>query len=176
MFSAPLRDLLLRSADIGLFRPHWTDDILEEVRRNLVSTGRSTEVQAQRLIQTLQSYFPEALVTGHERLTPTMSNHPKDRHVLAAALISRSQVIVTHNLRDFSEEVLVPLKIRAQSPDGFLLYLYDLAPDVVVQIIIDQASDLRRPPQNMERVLTALEPHAPHFANLISSRVAAPGG
>ena len=34
---APLRDTLLRAASVGLYRMQWTDDILEEARRNLIS-------------------------------------------------------------------------------------------------------------------------------------------
>ncbi len=36
LFSAPLRHTLLRAANAGLFRLHWTDEILEEVRCNLI--------------------------------------------------------------------------------------------------------------------------------------------
>lgn len=36
LFPAALRDRLLRAARRGLFRPLWTEEILEEVRRNLV--------------------------------------------------------------------------------------------------------------------------------------------
>lgn len=120
LFSAPLRDTLLRAADVGLFRMHWTDEILEEVRRNLIETWRSTEEQAERLVATMQTYFPEASVTGYELLVPAMTNDPKDRHVLAAAVVSKSQVIVTHNLRDFPEAALSPFSIQAQTPDRFL--------------------------------------------------------
>ena len=31
--------------------------------------------------------FPEAMVTGYENLIPSMTNHPKDRHVLAKTLV-----------------------------------------------------------------------------------------
>ena len=30
-------------------------------------------------------HFPEAWIEDYEKLIPTMTNHPKDRHVLAAA-------------------------------------------------------------------------------------------
>jgi predicted nucleic acid-binding protein len=167
LFSAPLRDTLLRAADAGLFRLHWTDEILEEVRRNLIETGRSTKQKAERLVTTMQTYFPEANVTGYEPLVPAMTNDPKDRHVLAAAVISRCQVIVTHNLRDFPEVALSTFNIEAQSPDRFLTYVFDLAPDVMTQIITDQAADLHTRPQTVDRVLSSLARHAPEFANLV---------
>ncbi len=166
LFSAPLRDTLLRAADAGLFRLHWTDQILEEVRRNLIETGRSTKQKADRLVTTMQTYFPEANVTGYEPILPAMTNDPKDRHVLAAAVISRCQVIVTHNLRDFPEAALSAFKIEVQSPDRFLTYLFDLAPDIMTQIVKDQAADLHTRPQTVDRVLDSLARHAPEFADL----------
>src|SRR5437868_3604171 len=93
LFSAPLRDILLRSADKALYRVQWTHEILEEVRRNLVKTGRSSEEKAQRLIDEMNAYFPEASVEGYNELVALMTNDPKDRHVLAAAVRSQSQAI-----------------------------------------------------------------------------------
>ena len=46
LFSAPIRDTLLRVAEAGLYRLFWTEEILEEVRRNLVKNNRITEDQA----------------------------------------------------------------------------------------------------------------------------------
>ena len=126
LFSAPLRDTLLRAADVGLFRLHWTSEILEEVSRNLVKTNRCSAEQAEHLVSTMQTYFPEAAVTSYEPLVPVMTNDPKDRHVLAAAVVSKSQVIVTYNLGDFPEDTLSIFNIQAQAPDRFLTDLFDL--------------------------------------------------
>lgn len=70
---APLCDLLLRVASAGMYQLRWTDDILEEVRRTLVNDlGRSDE-QAQKRIVAMRGAFPEALVTGHDRLIASMT-------------------------------------------------------------------------------------------------------
>ena len=54
-----------------------------------------------------------------------------DRHVLAAAVRSGAQTIVTLNLRHFPDAALAPWDVVAQSPD--------LAPEVVVQKLKEQA-------------------------------------
>ena len=42
---------------------------------------------------------------------------PKDRHVIAAATLTRADVIVTFNLKDFPIEILKPLRLEARHPD-----------------------------------------------------------
>jgi hypothetical protein len=41
------------------------------------------------------------MVADYETLAPQMTNHPKDRHVLAAAVACRADYLVAFNLRDF---------------------------------------------------------------------------
>src|SRR6266704_1259571 len=100
LFPASLRDILLRTADADLYRLQLTNDILEEVRSNLIKKGMQ-EAKAQRLIVTIKDHFPETFVTQHELLITSMPINEKDSHVLAVAVASRAQVIVTQNLRDF---------------------------------------------------------------------------
>jgi hypothetical protein len=84
-----LCDTLLSIAEVGTFRPLWSDHVLEEeLRRNLVKAGAKPEAVEHRLGQ-MATYFPDARVTGYEQLIGSMTNHPKDRHVLAAAVAGR---------------------------------------------------------------------------------------
>lgn len=96
-----------------------------------------------------------------------MTNHPKDRHVLAAALVSRARTIVTFNLRDFPEAALISHGIEARHPDDFLVELYELAPEVVADTIERQAAATRRPPLNYDAVLDNLTGQVPRFAKLL---------
>ena len=58
----------------------------------------------------------DCLVTGHERLIGGLDlPDPDDRHVLAAAIGARAQVIVTRNLADFPDRAL-PQPSPASSP------------------------------------------------------------
>ncbi len=96
-----------------------------------------------------------------------MPNDPKDRHVLAAAVVCKAQVIVTQNLRHFPQEVLAPFEVETQSPDEFLTYLFYLVPKPMIEIIEEQAGDLHNPPQTVVDLLRALALQAPNFATLV---------
>ncbi len=124
LIPAPLRDTLLRTAERGMYRLYWSELILEEVRRNLVKRGMTSPVDAQDLINVMSGFFAEAFIRGFEMLVPCMTNDEKDRHVLAVAVMSKSQVIVTSNIQDFPDTALDPFGIEAQTPDEFLTHLY----------------------------------------------------
>ena len=96
-----------------------------------------------------------------------MRNHPKDRHVLAAAVRAHAQVIVTFNLRHFPEEALAPYGIVARHPDAFLTDLANRAPDLMVQTIERQAAALRNPPKSYDDILDNLTGQVPQFATLM---------
>ena len=72
--------------------------------------------------------FPGADVTGYESMIGGMTNDPKDRHVLAAAVRADAEAIVTFNLKDFPEAALEPYGITPIHPDDFLLDQLDLYP------------------------------------------------
>ncbi len=169
LIPASLRDTLLRAAERGMYRLHWSELILEEVRRNLVKRGMTSSLDAQALINVMSEFFAEANVRGFETLVPCMTNDEKDRHVLAVAVISRSQVIVTSNIQDFPDTALDPFGISAQTPDEFLTHLFDLNPKRMVKILTEQAQDLDDPPMSVQEVLAELALHAPGFVGLISS-------
>lgn len=65
--------------------PKWSADIMRELRSTLQRMGY-TPAQAERRIVAMESAFEDASVTGYECLVGAMTNDPKDRHVLAAAV------------------------------------------------------------------------------------------
>lgn len=71
-----------------------------------------------------------------------MPNHPKDRHVLAAAVTAGAETIVTFNLKDFRTQHTAQAQVRAVHPDAFLADLYALYPEHMVAIIGAQAAAL----------------------------------
>jgi hypothetical protein len=167
LFPMPLCDTLLLLAEERLFSPRWSSQILEEVRRNLVQSKRCTPAQALRRVTVVDDAFPEALVEDYEQVIPELRNHEKDRHVAAAAIHGKVDVIVTQNLRDFPSEALAPWGLRAVGPDRFLLDLLDAAPgnDLrTARCIVRQAHSLKRPSMTHYDVLDRLADHAPAFA------------
>jgi predicted nucleic acid-binding protein len=102
LYPFSLRDTLLRLAELELFTPLWSTRILAEMTRNLVE-HRITEEQVARIEQAMRQAFEEAEVDPEEieRLEPAMTNDPKDRHVLAAAVAADSELIVTFDISDF---------------------------------------------------------------------------
>lgn len=105
----------------------------------------------------MEAAFPEATVTGYESMIDSMANHPKDRHVLAAAVHSSCEVIVTFNLKDFPRAMLVPHGIDAVHPDEFLLDQLDLYPQQVGRALVRQAAETARPQLTLLQVLASLE-------------------
>ena len=167
LFPASLRDTLLRIASAGLYRLHWSDEILDELRRNLISKRSMEPAKAQRLVDAMMRAFDDANVQGYELLIGTMTNDPNDRHVLAAAVHIGANIIVTSNLSDFPASALAPYEIRAQSPDAFLTDLFDAQPQRVTTIIIEQAAELTNPPKTVQQTLATLAQHLPAFTSLV---------
>ena len=81
-----LNDTLLTQADAGTFRPLWSGGILDELGRNLQKVAELSADQVQYRLDCMRRAFPDAEVTGYEALIEGMTNDPKDRHVLAAAV------------------------------------------------------------------------------------------
>ena len=61
-----------------------------------------------RLIEQLQQAFPTSEVVNYDALIDAMTCHPKDRHVLAAAVAGGAQVVVTFNVKDFPDPSVEP--------------------------------------------------------------------
>ena len=167
LFPMYLRDTLLSSADEGLYLPYWSQKILDEAIGNLISGGKLSHKKAENLEETIKLAFPEAMVEVPVGLAEVMTNHPGDRHVLAAAIVAKAEVIVTSNLKHFKEKDLAPWNVQAQSPDAFLSDLYNLYPDLMVQVVRRQSQALRKPPRTVVELLELLSKEVPKFASKI---------
>jgi len=167
------RDVLLEIASTGAYRPLWSSEILDELERTLRALlgkrGTSPEeadAYLTRLARQMKTAFPDAPVTGREQLVPTIElPDPDDRHVVAAAMAGRADVIVTDNLADFPPTEL-PAPLTRQSLDDFLLDELDLHPDLVVKAVRAIAARTGRsgPTLTAHDIATYLHAHgAPAF-------------
>lgn len=159
LYPSTLRDLLIRVAQAGLIQAKWTDQILDEVFRNL--TANRPDLDPQRLSRTrelMNGAVRDSLVTGFEPLVDALDlPDPDDRHVLAAAIKARAQVIVTNNLKDFAIAALEAWDMEAKSPDDFILDQIDLSREAVYGAVQRIADSRQNPPATFSDVLTMLE-------------------
>lgn len=143
-----LRDTLLCAAEAGLYRGHWSPEILDGALRNLVAKQQITTKQASRLQRQMNLAFPEAMIEVTEHLIPW---------------IAKAGVIVTDNLKHFPASSLSQFRIEAQSADQFLTYLYDLFPESMLKVLKTQVSVLRNPPMSVVDLLNLLKGSVPTF-------------
>lgn len=130
LYSASLRDLLVRLALAGLVGFRCTNRIHEEWIRNVIQNYPDiTREKAENVRDLMNLAIPDGIVTDYEdRIKPLALPDPDDRHVLAAAIHADAEVIVTFNLKDFPAVALAGYSIEAMHPDEFLASLFDAAP------------------------------------------------
>jgi predicted nucleic acid-binding protein len=150
-----LRDVLLRAAERCLFRPLWSKDILDEVRRAL-SRRAVPDERIDRIVRAMELAFPEAMTGGYESLVEAMTCDPKDRHVLAAAIIGHAQQIVTLNVRHFSPRSTQDFGIETSCPDDFLCDLLSMDPPAMLDALARSSADRKFPPKTIIEILEAL--------------------
>jgi predicted nucleic acid-binding protein len=116
LYPAPIRDVLMHLALTDLFRARWTDEIHEEWIRSVLRNR--PDLSRERLLRTrdpMNAHVRDALITNYQDLIVGLSlPDPNDRHVLAAAIKGRADVIVTYNTRDFPADILAMYEISAQ--------------------------------------------------------------
>lgn len=128
-----VRDVLLRFTEAGLYRARWSDDILAEWTGNLLEQKPHLKASIKSQLDAMNRAFPEARVEGYQDLIDSLTLPDEDdRHVLAAAIRSDAQVIVTENLKDFPAEALVHYDIEARSADSFLASTFELYPQLAI--------------------------------------------
>lgn len=158
LYPAPLRDLLMWLAISDLFQAKWSEAIHDEWIRNVLKNRPDlTLEQLERTRQLMNAKVPDCLVTGYE---PMIENlvlpDPDDRHVLAAAICARADVIVTFNLKDFPLAALKQHQIVAQAPDDFISGLIEQSPEAVMNVVRKHHESLVRPPKTWEKYLQTL--------------------
>ena len=157
LYPAPLRDLLMHLATTRLFRARWTEEIHTEWIRAVLRERPELAGRLQRTRELMDQAVEDALIDGYEALIPALNlPDPDDRHVLAAAIVGRVDVIVTRNRKDFPPAVLDPLKVTAQHPDVFVRHTIDLDEATCLNAIRRLRQGLANPPMDAEQYLDIL--------------------
>lgn len=159
LYSAPLRDLLMRLALTDLYHAKWTNEIHEEWMRNLLKNRPDLSRERLESIRVkMDLHVRDCIVEGYEDLIDAIKLPDlNDRHILAAAIKANAQTIVTYNLSDFPAESLTKYEIDAQHPDEFLRHLLDLDPAKVIATVQETRKSLKNPARNSSEYLATLE-------------------
>ncbi|HBT78384.1 MAG TPA: PIN domain-containing protein [Planctomycetaceae bacterium] len=158
LYSASLRDFLLRLASPRLVKPYWSKEIQNEWMRSLFRNR--LDLLPERLERTrreMDAWFPKSLVIGYEHLIPTLQlPDPDDRHVLAVAIHAKVPLIVTSNLKDFPADALARYHVEAISPDDFVLRVIEHDPEGFIATVAKHRPLLQRPPKTAEEYIDTL--------------------
>lgn len=155
LYPAPLRDLLMRLSLTDLFRAKWTNTIHDEWIRNVLANRPDlTEAQLNRTRDLMNLHVRDCLVDNYEHLIDSIQlPDPDDRHVVAAAIKTGANYIVTYNLKDFPAAELEKYEIVAQHPDEFLFNQIDLNVAKVCDAVSSHRTSLRNPPFTQDELL-----------------------
>jgi hypothetical protein len=158
LYQAQLRDLFVELAYRKVILARWTAEIHREWIENLLSNRPDLDREKLERTRTLMDRVKSSLVGGHLDLVPSLVLPDlADRHVLAAAIVGRAEVIVTFNLVDFPRSILINHGVEAQHPDDFLLNIlvaHEAAFLATTKVVRER---LRNPPKTVEEYLSTLE-------------------
>ncbi len=159
LYPAPLRDLLMHLALTELFQARWSARIHEEWIDNVLAARPDlSREQLNRTRALMDANIQDGLVENYESLIDiVMLPDPNDRHVLAAAIACRANLILTFNLRDFPAASLQPYVIQSRHPDLFVTGLIDGAPDIVCTAVRRHRTSLKHPPKTVAEYLDIIE-------------------
>jgi len=126
IYPIEIRDLLLWFAHYDLFTPKWSQHIFDEWK-NVMKKKGVEQREINKRVSIVNEAFPDALVENYTSLIEGLQlPDEKDRHVLAAAIKTNANLIVTNNLKDFPNSYLDKFGLSAKSADDFLTDIIDL--------------------------------------------------
>ncbi|QQF07188.1 PIN domain-containing protein [Sinorhizobium meliloti] len=116
-------------------------------------------VRASRAGASMEAAFEEAMVVDFDQFLSACEGLPdeNDAHVVAAALKTQAAVIVTDNLRDFPEELLRRLNLKARSADAFIADTIALDTGRAVAAVRRMRERFRKPEKTADVLLLDME-------------------
>jgi len=134
LYSRTLRDYVLYAADEGAIEIHWSQEIMDEMSRNLQQNLGLSREDTTRLEELMDDYIEYALIDV-DRADLAAVDHvemdPKDRHVLAAAISADADILLTQNTKHFPRDWMTHHGIELMDAGELLLRLAERFPDKV---------------------------------------------
>ena len=159
LYPVVLRDLLLMLSAFDAFEVRWTEEILDEMTRNVLANHPEVDPGAGSTsgwCGSMRAAFPDALIDEFRPFIDAMDNDPKDRHVAAAAVHACADAIVTYNVHDFGGDVLQRHGVAVVTPPPIVGRLIEEEPSVVALAIRAVAARKKRPPMTPADVAAAV--------------------
>lgn len=155
-------DFLLTAFDLGLYEPVVSTEALAEVERNLVEDFLHLDpASLRRRVEQMSGALEDQLVApGSVDFVPKVVN-PKDRHVIAAALIGEASIVVTNDKRLRAEIGDADIGLAAMSADDFATHLCTLMPDDVTEVINTLVAKRTNPPLTIDDLVEAMRGSLP---------------
>lgn len=135
LYPTVLREILQGAGTAGLFQPVFSERILREWVLATTKLGPEAPAIAAGEAAAFRAVFPRGLVRDHPEIEARLLlPDPNDRHVLATAIASGADAIVTFNAQDFPGHALAAEGVTRRDPDGFLWELQSRHPEVMAAI------------------------------------------
>ncbi len=145
LYPPVLREILLGAVDAGLFEPLWSDRILEEWARATRKLGPVDEARARDAVARVRAAYPAALIPPQPGLEARLHlPDENDIHVLATAIGSSADAILTFNAADFPRGPLVAEGVDRRDPDGFLWEMWSHHPDAMNAVLESVRAEAER--------------------------------
>jgi len=145
IYPIEIRDVLFWFAHYDMYTPKWSTHIFDEWEHVMRRKGVG-EAEIEKRTNRALLAFPDALVENYEGLINGLKlPDKKDRHVLAAAIKTNANVIVTNNLKDFPKDYLASFGLTAKGADDFLTDIIDLDPHQAVSAFKELVLNRRNP-------------------------------
>lgn len=167
IYGIEVTDVLLTMATRRVIRVHWSLEILDEMRRNLVQRPNVTAEAVAYRIERMGAALPDALAKPPPELVAGMPINAKDRHVLALAVHLEAEFVVTKNLQDFPSDLCGPYGVKPVGPDEFLVFVAETNLGTARSVVAEIAGRRMNPPQTITGLLDRLNHQLPNFVALL---------
>jgi len=136
IYPTVLREILMGVAARGLYEPVWSERILREWVLATAKLGPVVQMQAEAEALRMRVDFPRAMMREQPDIEKRLLlPDAGDVHVLAVAVASHADCIVTFNAKDFPRHVLAEEGVARRDPDGLLWELWSNRPEVVGEVV-----------------------------------------